>query len=38
MGLAPPVERPVLRWIPSSEGAQLVRAVLREKIGWAAGS
>jgi uncharacterized SAM-binding protein YcdF (DUF218 family) len=38
MGLAPAVERPVLRWIPSSEGAQLVRAVLREKIGWAAGS
>jgi uncharacterized SAM-binding protein YcdF (DUF218 family) len=38
MGLAPAVERPALRWIPSSEGAQLVRAVLREKIGWAAGS
>ena len=38
MGLAPAVERPSLRWIPSSEGAQLVRAVLREKIGWAAGS
>jgi uncharacterized SAM-binding protein YcdF (DUF218 family) len=38
MGLAPGVERPALRWIPSSEGAQLVRAVLREKIGWAAGS
>jgi uncharacterized SAM-binding protein YcdF (DUF218 family) len=38
MGLAPVVERPVLRWVPSSEGAQLVRAVMREKIGWAAGS
>ncbi len=31
MGLAEAVERPALRWIPSSEGAHLVRAVLREK-------
>ncbi len=38
MGLAAAIERPVLRWVPSSEGAQLVRAVLREKIGWVAGS
>jgi uncharacterized SAM-binding protein YcdF (DUF218 family) len=34
MGLGQAVERPALRWIPSSEGAQLVRAVLREKFGW----
>jgi len=34
MGLAQRVERPVLRWIPSSEGFLLVRAVLREKVGW----
>jgi uncharacterized SAM-binding protein YcdF (DUF218 family) len=34
MGLAQRVERPVLRWLPSSEGFLLVRAVLREKIGW----
>lgn len=34
MGLAPGVERPVLRWLPSSEGFTLVRWVLREKIGW----
>jgi hypothetical protein len=25
------VERTALRWIPSAEGTQLVRAVLREK-------
>lgn len=31
MGLGQSVERPLLRWIPSAEGAQLVRAVLREK-------
>jgi uncharacterized SAM-binding protein YcdF (DUF218 family) len=31
MGLGQPVERPLLRWIPSAEGTQLVRAVLREK-------
>jgi len=34
MGLAQRVERPALRWMPSSEGFLLVRAVLREKIGW----
>ena len=34
MGLAPRVERPTLRWVPSAEGFLLVRAVLREKIGW----
>ena len=33
MGLAPPTERTGLRWVPTSEGAQLVRAVLREKLG-----
>jgi uncharacterized SAM-binding protein YcdF (DUF218 family) len=38
MGLAPRVERPALRWIPSSEGFLLVRAVLREKIGWFLGA
>jgi uncharacterized SAM-binding protein YcdF (DUF218 family) len=31
MGLGQSVERPALRWIPSAEGSQLVRAVLREK-------
>lgn len=31
MGLGQSVERTALRWIPSSEGTQLVRAVLREK-------
>lgn len=34
LGLAPRVERPALRWLPSAEGFQLVRAVWREKIGW----
>ena len=38
MGLAPRVERPSLRWIPSSEGFRLVRAVLHEKIGWFLGA
>jgi uncharacterized SAM-binding protein YcdF (DUF218 family) len=38
MGLASPIERPLLRWIPSAEGAQLVRAVLREKLAWIAGA
>ena len=38
MGLADQVERTSLRWIPSAEGAQLVRAVLREKFGWWAGA
>ena len=33
MGLAPRVERPALRWLPSAEGTFLVRAVLREKLG-----
>jgi uncharacterized SAM-binding protein YcdF (DUF218 family) len=31
MGMGQSVERPLLRWIPSAEGTQLVRAVLREK-------
>ena len=34
MGLGQSVERPALRWIPSAEGTQLVRVVLREKFGW----
>lgn len=34
MGLGQTVERPALRWIPSAEGAQLVRAVVREKLAW----
>ena len=34
MGLAHRIERPALRWVPSTEGFLLVRAVLREKIGW----
>jgi len=34
MGLATQIERSSLRWIPSYEGFRLVRAVLREKIGW----
>jgi hypothetical protein len=38
MGLAQRVERPTLRWMPSSEGFLLVRAVLREKIGWLLGA
>jgi uncharacterized SAM-binding protein YcdF (DUF218 family) len=38
MGLAPPIERTALRWVPTSEGAQLVRAVLREKLGWLLGA
>lgn len=38
MGLAPRVERPVLRWMPSSEGFLLVRAVLREQVGWILGA
>lgn len=32
MGLSPPIERTSLRWVPSSEGSQLVRAALREKL------
>lgn len=31
MGLGLSVERPLLRWMPSAEGFQIVRAVLREK-------
>ncbi len=34
MGLSKSVEHPVLRWMPSPEGVQIVRAVLREKFGW----
>ena len=34
MGLASRIERPALRWMPSSEGFRLVRDVLHEKIGW----
>jgi len=34
MGLASRIERPTLRWVPSAEGFLLVRAVLREKVGW----
>ena len=34
MGLAARVERPTLRWVPSSEGFLLVRAVWREKLAW----
>ncbi len=34
MGLATRIERPTLRWVPSSEGFLLVRAVLREEVGW----
>jgi uncharacterized SAM-binding protein YcdF (DUF218 family) len=38
MGVAPVQERAALRWIPSSEGMQLVRVVLREKLGWYLGA
>ena len=34
MGLASRTERPTLRWMPSSDGFELVRQVVREKIGW----
>jgi uncharacterized SAM-binding protein YcdF (DUF218 family) len=34
MGLAPRVERPVLRWLPSGEGTMHTRQVLREWLGW----
>jgi uncharacterized SAM-binding protein YcdF (DUF218 family) len=34
MGMADPIERPALRWIPSADGVQIVRAVLREKFAW----
>ena len=33
MGLAPRVENPVLRWLPTSEGHAQVRHVLRETLG-----
>jgi uncharacterized SAM-binding protein YcdF (DUF218 family) len=34
MALAPRIEHPVLRWMPSAEGFELVRAIVRERIGW----
>lgn len=34
LGLAPRVEHPLLRWMPSSEGFQLVRVVVREQLAW----
>lgn len=34
LGLAPRVEHTVLRWMPSSEGFQRVRVVLREQLAW----
>jgi uncharacterized SAM-binding protein YcdF (DUF218 family) len=33
VGLAPRVELPLLRWLPSSEGFTLMRQVVRERIG-----
>jgi uncharacterized SAM-binding protein YcdF (DUF218 family) len=38
MGLAPRVDSPVLRWLPSSDGHVHVRQVVREWIGLRAGS
>lgn len=38
MGLAAPIDRAALLWLPSSEGYTLVRDVLREALGWLAGS
>ncbi|WP_157269947.1 YdcF family protein [Azohydromonas aeria] len=38
VGLAPRVEQPLLRWLPSSEGFTLLRQVLRERIGLLMGS
>ena len=38
MGLAHRVERPTLRWMPSYEGFQLVRSVLRERLGASLGA
>jgi uncharacterized SAM-binding protein YcdF (DUF218 family) len=38
MGLGQEIERPLLRWMPSAEGLQHVRAVWREKLGWWAGA
>ncbi|MCW5659932.1 MAG: YdcF family protein [Burkholderiaceae bacterium] len=38
MGLAAPSERPLLRWLPSSEGFQKTRMVLRELMGLLVGA
>ena len=38
MGLGPRVERASLMWLPSAEGFTHVRVVLREALGWLAGS
>lgn len=38
MGLAPPIDRPLLRWLPTSEGIVHMRAVVREIVGLLAGS
>ena len=34
MGLAPLIERPTLRWVPTWEGFFLVRTAIREKVAW----
>jgi len=33
MGLAPTIERPVLRWLPSYQGYTLTRQALKEGLG-----
>jgi hypothetical protein len=38
MGLAPPSEQVVLRWLPSSEGFRRVRLVLHEMAGMLLGA
>jgi uncharacterized SAM-binding protein YcdF (DUF218 family) len=38
MGLAPRIDQPWLKWIPSSEGHSHVRLILRELVGLLAGS
>ena len=38
MGLATPVEIPLLAWIPSSAGFERVRLILREWLGWTLGA
>lgn len=38
MGLAPPGERAVLRWLPSNDGFRSVRLVLHEVFGWLLGA
>jgi uncharacterized SAM-binding protein YcdF (DUF218 family) len=38
MGLAPRIERPLLRWLPSSQGYLYVHRVLHEALGLLAGS